>query len=288
MKILIAGASGQLGWELQRSAPAQMEVTALDSEALDICDKQRVQDVFAELLPDVIINAAAYTAVDKAEQESALAFEVNRDGALYLARSANLYSVRMIHVSTDFVFDGEQSRPYLINDHANPLSVYGASKLDGEEAVVNTLGDRSLVFRSSWLYSAHGHNFVKTMLRLMRERDKLHVVTDQVGTPTWAHGLAKAIWLAVSMQKLSGIHHWTDAGVASWYDFAVAIKEEAISLDYLDKAADVIPVMTWQYPLPAKRPAYSVLDKTETWSGLDTRAEHWRVSLRNMLKQLHS
>ena len=286
MKILIAGASGQLGWELQRSAPGQMEVIAFDRKALDICDKKRVQDVVSELRPDVIINTAAYTAVDKAEQQSTLAFAVNRDGAIYLAKAAVISNSRLIHISTDFVFDGNQGTPYLIGDHPNPLNVYGASKLAGEQEVIDILGDRSLVFRTSWVYSIHGHNFVKTMLRLMRERDHLNIVTDQIGTPTWAQGLAKAIWNAVLMNKLSGIHHWTDAGVASWYDFAIAIQEEAKSLDLLDKHTDIKPIMTWQYPLPAKRPGYSVLDKAETWSALNTCSEHWRVSLRNMLKQL--
>lgn len=286
MKILITGASGQLGRELQSSAPVQMDVTALDREALNICDEKRVREVFAELTPDVIINGAAYTAVDKAEQESTLAFKVNRDGAIFLARAAKSSNARLVHVSTDFVFDGMQAFPYFIDDHANPLSAYGASKLAGEQAVLETLGDRALVFRTSWLYSAHGHNFVKTMLRLMRERDQLRVVTDQVGTPTWAQGLAKAIWLAVSMNTLSGVHHWTDAGVASWYDFAVAIQEEALSLDLLEKAIDIRPIMTWQYPLPAKRPGYSVLDKTVTWNALNLYSEHWRVLLRKMLKQL--
>lgn len=286
MKVLITGAGGQLGLELQRSAPEGMEVSALDREALNICDEKRVQAVFEEQMPDVIINTAAYTAVDKAEQESDLAFEVNRNGARFLARAAKRCHVRMIHVSTDFVFDGLQGCPYLIEDRPHPLSIYGASKLGGEQAVLDILGENSLVIRTSWVYSAMGNNFVKTMLRLMKERDQLSVVTDQVGTPTWAQGLAKAIWLAVSIKKLSGIHHWTDAGVASWYDFAVAIYEEAITLNLLDKATDIKPIMTWQYPLPAKRPGYSVLDKTATWKALNICSEHWRISLRNMLREL--
>lgn len=286
MKVLITGAGGQLGWELQRSAPAQTQIVALDRKALDISDESGVQAVFEAQMPDLIINAAAYTAVDRAEQEPDLAFQVNRDGAKFLARAAARCHVSLIHVSTDFVFDGMQGCPYLIEDRPHPLSIYGASKLAGEQAVLDILGENSLVIRTSWVYSAAGNNFVKTMLRLTKARDQLRIVADQVGSPTWGRGLAKAIWLAVAKNKLSGIHHWTDAGVASWYDFAIAIQEEAISLKLLDKRIEIRPITTSQYPLPARRPSYSLLDKTVTWKALNIRSEHWRISLRDMLKDL--
>lgn len=288
MKVLITGAKGQLGWELQRTAPQYLNVVACARQDMDICDAQSVQGIIDDVHPKIIINAAAYTAVDQAEQDSDTAYAVNRDGVAHLAQSAASCGARFIHVSTDYVFDGKQDRPYRPDDRPNPQSVYGASKLAGEGAVIEALSpDQMLIIRSSWVYSAHGQNFVKTMLRLMQERDQLSVVVDQIGSPTWAGGLAEAIWRAVSCE-LTGIHHWTDAGVASWYDFAVAIQEEAIKIGLLKKAINIRPIMTWQYPLPARRPGYCLLDKTSTWRALNMCSANWRVSLRRMLEEVSS
>lgn len=285
-KILITGANGQLGWELQRTAPSGTTLFTTDVGDLDITSATAVQAFVEHTKPHVIINAAAYTAVDKAEQGQDAAFAVNADGAANLAKAAQQCNVRLVHISTDFVFDGKKSTPYLPADTPNPLSIYGASKLKGEQRVHEITQGGALVIRTAWVYSSHGTNFVKTMLRLMREREHLGVVADQVGTPTWAYGLAKTIWRFVEKPEMRGVFHWTDAGIASWYDFAFAIQEEALQLGLLDKAIPIRPIPSSEYPTPATRPAYSVLDKASTWTSLDISPEHWRKALRSMLKEV--
>jgi dTDP-4-dehydrorhamnose reductase len=263
-------------------APDGVEITARSRAELDISDAAAVSAVLGEIGPGTIINAAAYTAVDKAESEPDAAYAVNRDGAANLAKASRETGCRLVHLSTDFVFDGNRSSPYRPTDATNPLGVYGASKLAGEQAVLDILGDQALIVRTAWVYSGEGGNFVNTMLRLMGERESLRVVADQIGTPTWTRGLAEAIWRAAGL-GLRGIHHWTDAGVASWYDFAVAIQEEALAVGLLERSIDIHPIRAVDYPTPAMRPPYSVLDKTETWKALGYEAEHWRVALRRML-----
>lgn len=285
MKILLTGSKGQLGYELQRSLPEAYRLIAIDYEQLDITNSQQVMAFFDENSVDVVINAAAYTAVDKAEEEKALAWAVNQQGAENLARAAKKHHARLVQVSTDFVFSDKQSCPYLPEDAVAPVSVYGMSKHAGDEAVLKTLGDRALVVRTAWLYSAHGHNFVKTMLRLMQERDRLSIVADQVGTPTWAATLSDCIWKLLD-SNASGLYHCADNGVASWYDFAVAIQEEGLQCGLLTKAIALKPIRTEDYPTPAIRPTYSVMDKTQTEVKLNITLPHWRVSLRNMLKEL--
>jgi len=286
MHVLITGANGQLGQELLKSAPVSTKVSAVDRDGLDVSDNLAVHALLLELKPDIVINAAAYTAVDKAEQEQALAFAVNADGARNLAAACGELGARFIHVSTDFVFDGNHSTPYRPEDEAKPLGVYGASKLEGERNIIAQYPDGSLIIRVGWLYSCFGQNFVKTMLRLMGEREELGVVSDQIGTPTHAAGLAQAIWQFADESFTTGIYHWSDAGVASWYDFAVAIMEEAVAAGKLEKAISVKPIRTVDYPTPAQRPRYSVLDKTATWTHLDLKPLHWRVALRQMLQHL--
>jgi dTDP-4-dehydrorhamnose reductase len=283
MKVLITGADGQVGWELQQTGPADVEIIALRRADLDITDLSAVRSVMQQLQPDLVINAAAYTAVDKAEEEADKAYGVNEDGAANIARAVEDCSARLIHLSTDFVFDGNQFEPYLPEDEPKPTGVYGASKLQGERAVVAETMGRAVVLRTAWVYSVHGSNFVKTMLRLMAERDELKIVADQVGTPTWAKELAKAIWLIADKTDMQGTYHWTDDGTASWYDFAVAIQEEARELGLLQKMIPVKPIKTEEYPTPAKRPPYSVLDKTSTCAALGYTPPHWRESLRRML-----
>lgn len=285
MKVLITGATGQLGQELQRSAPPGCELLAVDSRTLDISQPDAIRHTVAAFRPTLIVNAAAYTAVDKAESEPERAFAVNAQGAGYLADVAARTGARLIHVSTDFVFDGTRSSPYQPDDQPNPLGVYGASKWEGEKRVNQITGGQALILRTAWVYSAFGANFVKTMLRLMRERDNLGVVADQIGTPTWARTLAGAVWAAAVRPELRGIYHWTDAGAASWYDFAVAIQEEARALGLLDRAAAVRPIRTADYPTPARRPAYSVLDKSKSWTDLEVSPIHWRTGLRAMLQE---
>jgi len=283
MKVLITGAGGQLGHELVRTAPADAVVTALGSADCDVGDPDSVARAITCHRPEIIINAAGYTAVDKAESEPAVADRVNAQGPANLAAAAGL--ARLLHVSTDFVFDGSQGQPWQTDDRTNPLSVYGRSKLAGEAPVL-ALGNRGAVLRTSWVYSKFGGNFVKTMLRLMASRPEVRVVSDQVGAPTWARGLAEALWRLAGRQDMHGLHHWRDAGAASWYDFAVAIAEEAAALQLLSQPVSVLPIGTADYPTPARRPAYSLLDCATTWQQLGHSPPHWRAQLRAMLLEL--
>jgi len=285
LKVLITGAGGQAGQALCRTAPDQVEIFSLDRDRLDITDGVAVLRTVRAERPDLVINAAAYTAVDKAETEQDQAFAVNATAVGNLAAAAAATGARFIHISTDFVFDGSQSSPYRPEDRTNPLSVYGASKRAGEELAL-AANPGSLILRTGWLYSAHGKNFVKTILRLLGERGELGVIADQVGTPTWAVSLAAAIWAATARPGLRGIYHWSDAGVASWYDFAHAIQEEALDLSLVARAIALNPITTADYPTPARRPAYSVLDKTAAWRDFALTGQHWRLTLRQMLKEL--
>jgi dTDP-4-dehydrorhamnose reductase len=283
MKVVITGAGGQLGCELMRSVPVGISVVALRHAQCDIGDATAVAAMMARETPDVVINAAAYTAVDKAESDIATAERINRDGPRNLAQAGNRH--RLLHVSTDFVFDGNQCQPYGVDDATQPLSVYGRTKRDGEVPVV-AIGARGLVIRTSWVYSQSGNNFVKTMLRLMSSRPEVRVVVDQIGAPTWAFGLAQALWAAVQRSQVHGLHHWQDAGTASWYDFAVAIEEDARAMGLLTAPVQVVPITTAEYPTPAKRPAFSLLDCRSTRTQLNLIPPHWRVNLRKMLAEL--
>ncbi|HET7553125.1 MAG TPA: dTDP-4-dehydrorhamnose reductase [Gemmatimonadaceae bacterium] len=283
MRVLVTGSRGQLGVELQCSVPDGVEVLALDLDTLDITDPAALDNVFREFLPTTVINAAAFTAVDRAEDVPEEAFAVNARGALNVAQAAVRAGARVIHVSTDFVFDGESPRPYEPTDEPAPVNAYGKSKLEGERAVLSHAGPAALVIRTAWLYAAHGSNFVTTMLRLIGERDVVRVVADQVGTPTSASGLARAIWSAAAKPHLHGVMHWTDAGVASWYDFAVAIREAGLAAGLLNRAAPVQPILTRDYPTKARRPRYSVLDKSLAWAALGIQPVHWNCALRAVL-----
>jgi dTDP-4-dehydrorhamnose reductase len=282
MRILITGANGQLGRALCATAPQAAELLPRSSAQLDVSDLEEVSAIIGQERPTVIINAAAYTAVDKAEQESSRAHAVNGRGPAHLAQAANAVGARLIHISTDYVFDGSHSRPYQPNDPCHPSGVYGASKRAGEEGVL-AIAAQALIIRTAWLYG-DGHNFVRTMLRLMAERREIGVVADQIGTPTWSHTLAAATWAAVAKPDLRGIYHWSDAGAASWYDFAVAIQEEALALGLLQRPITIKPIRSEDYPTPARRPAYSVLDKTASWHDFEVAPIHWREALRQMLR----
>jgi len=283
VKALITGAGGQLGRALIATAPADVAVVECSSTALDITDADAVAAAVEEVLPDILINAAAYTAVDKAESEEARALAVNGTAVGHLAAAARGVGARLIHVSTDFVFDGLAGRPYAPDAATNPLSAYGRTKLAGEQAA----GGGALIVRTAWVYASEGGNFVRTMLRLMAERPELRVVADQIGTPTYAPSLAKALW-GLAAKGAAGLYHYTDSGVASWYDFAVAIQEEAIAAGILGHAVPVIPIPTSAYPTPARRPTYSVLDKQATTDLLGVPAPHWRANLRTMLSEYKS
>jgi dTDP-4-dehydrorhamnose reductase len=282
-RALITGAGGQLGLALQAHAPEGWTVVPCPRPALDVTRPDQVRAVLGRERPDVVLHAAAYTAVDAAESAAAEAEAVNATGTAVVAEAAAGIDARVIYVSTDFVFDGHAGRPYQPDDATAPLGVYGRTKLEGERRAREALGDRALVVRTAWLYGGRGRNFLRTMLSLMRERDEVGVVSDQVGTPTWVRSLAAALWAAAERPALGGILHWTDAGVASWYDFAVAIQEEALATGLLAGAVPVRPLATELFPTPARRPAYSVLDKRASWAALGVTPSHWRVNLRRAL-----
>jgi len=285
MKVFITGSNrGQLYWELRRTVPHG--VTVLDvPERLDITDRDAVSSTTKKLIPDVIINAAAYTAVDTAESEPAQAARVNTEAVENLCMAATAVGAHLIHVSTDFVFGKGNGAPFPEDAPVAPVSVYGKTKLAGEQLLQRQMPDSSLIVRTAWVYSSHGNNFVKTMLRIMNERGEVGVIADQIGSPTWANALARALWQAAIL-RASGVMHWTGAGVASWYDFAVAIAEEGRAAGLLERDVLVRPLTTAQYPTPAARPHYSVLELTRTWERLDSSAAHWRDDLRTMLKEL--
>lgn len=273
-RLLVLGGGGQLA-----SAIADVRsCVALSSRELDVTDRDAVADVISGLAPDVVVNAAAYTAVDRAESEPDLAMAVNRDGVRHLAEACAANHARLVQVSTDFVFDGSASKPILPDASVGPLSVYGRSKLEGEIVCREILQSRSLIVRTAWVYASGHSNFVATMLGLMRARTEIGVVADQVGTPTWARTLAVAILRLVDVGA-TGIHHLTDAGAASWYDFAVAIESIGRARGLLASGCRIRPIRTEDYPTPATRPMYSVLDKTSTFEVLGGPTPHWRQSL---------
>ncbi|MEL0630695.1 dTDP-4-dehydrorhamnose reductase [Psychromonas aquatilis] len=294
MKVLITGKGGQLAWELENLVPQDTELLSCSSQELDITDATQVNDTILQFKPDVVINAAAYTAVDKAEVDTESAYAVNELGSEYLANACKNISAKLIHVSTDFVFDGTKTTPYQTDDSVNPINVYGASKLAGDIKIDDILGEQATIIRTAWVYSVNGNNFVKTMLRLMAEKDQLGIVYDQVGTPTWAKGLAEMIWALIGKQQQEAkqdtgsaqLLHWTDAGVCSWYDFAVAIQELAIEKGLLDKAIPVRPIPASAYPTPATRPSFSVIDKSTTEQASGVQTVHWRKQLSTMMDEL--
>lgn len=284
MKVLLLGSGGQLGSALQAAAPGHVDLVARDFPEIDLGDADAIAALVATIAPALILNAAAYTAVDKAETETDLAFRINGAGVGALARAAQRAGARLVHISTDYVFDGTKGHPYLPDDAPTPQSAYGKSKLAGEQQALAQAQD-CLIVRTAWLYHEVGANFVKTMLRLMASRPEVRVVCDQVGTPTYAGSLAEALWV-LAQGRHRGILHYTDSGVASWYDFACAIQEEALQMGLLENAVPVVPISTAEFPLPAPRPVFGVLDKSQTWALLGKPARHWRHNLRVMLERM--
>lgn len=289
MRILLTGVNGQLGSELQGTLASLGEVVAVGRDRLDLSQPETIPGVVEEIHPDLIVNCAAYTAVDKAETEVELAHTVNAIAPGTLAKTAAKLEATLLHISTDYVFDGTQSRPYLETDTTNPIGEYGKSKFAGEMAILQT-GFPHIILRTAWVYGVGGTgNFVKTMLRLGQERPELRVVADQVGTPSWTGDIAEAIaQIASQHQDLEGTYHFTNSGVASWYDFAVAIFEEAAALGFPLQVQRVYPITTAEYPTPAQRPAYSVLCGKKLEAILNEPAPHWRQGLRQMLTGLQA
>ena len=285
MKYLVTGATGQLGREtLLALQAADEEVIGIGRRDIDFSRPDRVAEGIAAQRADWVINCAAYTQVDKAEEDRQQAFLVNRDSAKAVAEGVATYGGRLVHISTDFIFDGEQSHPYAEDDPADPLGVYGQSKWEGEQAVREVMPD-ALIVRTAWVYGVHGHNFVKTMLRLAAERDELRVVDDQIGTPAWTADITQAL-LSLIEADASGLFHFTNEGVASWYDFASEILANARELGFPVRAKEIVPIATTDFPLPATRPPYSVLSKVKIRQILDYRIPHWRHSLTAMMKAL--
>ena len=285
MRVLVTGKGGQVADALVKLRPVSADLQALGRAELDVGDGAAVERAVAELKPELVINAAAYTAVDQAEREPELARRVNGEGPGHLAEAARRHGARLLHISTDFVFDGKAQAPYTPGAAVAPLGAYGASKLEGERRVL-AADPSALVLRTAWVYAAKGRNFVRTMLKLMGERGSVKVVNDQTGSPTWAASIAAVLWKAAAQPGFRGIHHWTDAGTASWYDFAVAIGEEASGLGLLPRKPEVLPIRTAEYPTPAQRPAYSVLDRRSTEEALQLHAAPWHDNLKKMLMEL--
>jgi dTDP-4-dehydrorhamnose reductase len=291
MEILLIGAQGQVGQALQAQLPALGRVTALGRDQLDLTQVDQIRQVIQTAQPDVVVNAAAYTAVDRAEAEPDLAQAINAVAPQVMAATVKALGATLVHISTDYVFDGQACHPYAETHPTHPLGAYGRSKQQGEAAIQAT-GCQALILRTAWVYGSRGHgNFVKTMLRLGLEHPELRVVADQIGTPTWAVDIAGAICGLVSQLPTeppagTEIYHFTNSGVASWYDFAVAIFELAASLGWPLQVQRVLPITTADYPTPAQRPAYSVLANQKINAKLGAPAQHWRQALGKMLAEL--
>ena len=283
MKILLTGSAGQLGRELKRSLASLGELIACDRSQLDLADPDALRTAVRDLAPTVIVNAAAYTAVDKAETETGLAEAINAAAPGILAEEARRLGARLIHYSTDYVFDGTKASPYRENDATAPLSAYGRSKRQGELAIAAS-GARHLVLRTSWVYGLHSANFMKTMLRLGRERDELRVVGDQVGAPTWTRHLADATALILAGHSTAeGLYHLAAGGETSWHGYAEAIFAEARATGLLEKSPKVHRITTAEYPLPAPRPANSRLDCARFSSDFGLALPDWRTGLADCL-----
>lgn len=285
MRVLLTGGDGQVARALMATRLAGTVIEAPKHVELDITDCNAVFHAVRRLSPDIIINAAAYTAVDRAEVEPDIALAVNGQAVENLVAAASGVGARLVQISSDLVFSGKTARAYRPGDPTDPLNVYGRTKLAGEHAALAYAS--SLVVRTSRVYAAKGTNFVRMMLHLMAQRQMVEVVDDQIGTPTSAAFLAGTIWALIE-HDATGIFHVTDAGVASWYDFAVAIQEEALTRNLLERAIPVLPISTADFPTSAQRPAFSVLDKEATWSLLGYPTPHWRQGLRQMLDELKS
>jgi len=286
-KILVTGANGQLGMEIQQLAPSfpAFDFIFATREEFPLDSLNEIDSFITTHKPQYFINCAAYTAVDKAESEKELAYKINAEAPGIIATACKKNNVQLIHISTDYVFNGMGNKPYKEDDITDPVNLYGDSKLQGEKKIMQ-FNPESIIIRTSWVYSEFGKNFVKTMLRLMADKEQISVVSDQSGTPTYAADLAEAILLIISNCQLSiadwtpGIYHYSNEGHITWYDFAVAIKELSGS------SCKVNPISTLQYPTPAKRPSYSVLDKTKIQQAFGIRTKDWKISLAVCIKRL--
>lgn len=286
MRVLITGCNGQVGYCLTERLKDKADILALDHEGLDITDQRAVNTTVSSFKPDYIINAAAHTAVDRAEEEVELSYAINRDGPQYLAEAAQQVNAVILHISTDYVFDGEGETPYLESDKTAPQGVYGKSKLSGELAVAQSCA-KHLILRTAWVFGEHGNNFVKTMLRLAQTRDELSIVGDQFGGPTYAGDIADALIAMIEcieqgQQSAWGTYHFSGMPYASWYDFAAQIFQLAESKGVLNKQPKISSIPTSAYPTPAKRPANSQLDCRNIGNQFGIKPSDWNAALENI------
>ena len=293
LNVLIFGVTGQVGWALTNVPEAQeFNLITLSRDQADFCKPTEIYSAVINCRPDVVVNAVAYTAVDKAENDLEIADYVNARSVAVLARACSELDVPLIHISTDYVFDGKADRPYKESDSVSPLGVYGQTKLKGE-AEVGMAAEKYIILRSSWIFGIHGNNFVKTMLKLAKERDEIRVVSDQYGCPTYAGHIAETIWEIIRKYQNEGslpwgIYHLADSPGCSWFEFACCIVEQAKELSFMQKIPSVQPISTEQYPTPAKRPAKSVLDCRKLESLLGRQMFDWNSGLKHTLHHLNS
>jgi dTDP-4-dehydrorhamnose reductase len=290
IKVMLTGKDGQLGKALVEKIPEGIEIVAMGRQDLDLSSKEACHNAVLEHRPDWVLNGGAYTAVDRAESEPELAMAINAVAPEAFAQTLSEVGGRLLQVSTDFVFNGTQAHPYHPDQTVDPINVYGTTKAEGERLVQKALPATSLcILRTSWVYGPVGNNFCLTMLRLHRlksaQNETLNVVADQIGCPTSALTLACACWSAIN-HGTSGIHHFSDAGAASWYDFAIAIGEAGVAAGVIDQSAKVVPITSSEYPTPAKRPGYSLLDCTATWIALELEINHWQKELSKVIAKI--
>ena len=284
MRILIVGSTGQLGWEIARCCPAEWSLHAVNRDELDMTQPAGIASVIQRRRPQVIVNASGYTAVDRAESEPELARLINAESVAALAHEARAVGAMLVHFSTDYVFDGRKTAPYLPGDNPNPQSVYGRSKLEGEQAVISS-GARFLVLRTQWVYGLRGRNFVLAILRQGLTRPELRVVNDQIGAPTWARSIARGVAgiLSRGIDKHQGVYHLACAGSTTWHDFARAVFDEALQRLPGLAVPRITPVSTQEYAAKAARPAHAVLDCTATARDFGVQLPHWRDALREAM-----
>jgi dTDP-4-dehydrorhamnose reductase len=290
IKVMLTGKDGQLGKALVENIPADIKVIVLGRQELDLSNKEACHNAVLEHRPDWVLNAGAYTAVDRAESEPDLAMAVNAVAPEAFAQALGEVGGHLLQVSTDFVFNGSQAHPYHPDQPVDPISVYGATKAKGERLVQRSLPSTNYcILRTSWVYGPVGNNFCLTMLRLHRlksaQNETLNVVADQIGCPTSTLSLANACWSVVN-HRTAGIHHFCDAGATSWYDFAIAIGDAGVEAGIIDQSAKVVPITSSEYPTPAKRPRYSLLDCTTTRNALELESNHWQKELRKVISQI--
>ncbi len=295
MKVLITGSQGQLGKELLKNIPNDIEVIPTDRETFNLLDLNNCREFIFNNKPDWIINAAAFTAVDLAEDEKEKAMLINSEAPTEIAKALKKTGGKLLHISTDFVFDGKSNIPYKVDVEPNPINIYGKSKLLGENGIKNVLQDNNqyIILRTSWVMGSEGNNFAKTMVKLLKIKDKISVVYDQIGCMTSSKYLSIICWLIIQKDITKNIYnqkifHWTDAGVSSWFDIATTIGEFSFNLNLLKKPAKVIPILSENFPTKAKRPNFSLLDCSATKDVLNIENNYWRFSLLEILQELKS